>query len=184
MLHTLLRFDATLRDWIAGDGQAWWLDHVMLGASIVGRGAAVWFGLALLAAITRRSRIPAAFRAGLAILLTMLTVDLVVKPWIHRERPSTTAAHVRMIDARSETYSFPSGHAANAAAGALALSRAWPPFGRMFWALAALVSVSRIFVGAHYPLDVLAGALLGLAWAGVVTGGTRVNGRQAGTTDS
>ena len=80
MLHTLLRFDASLRDWITGNGHAWWLDQLMLAVSIVGRGAAVWFGLALLAGVTRRSRIPAAFRAGLAILLTMLTVDLVVKP--------------------------------------------------------------------------------------------------------
>ena len=89
-----------------------------------------------------------------------------------------------MIDTRSETYSFPSGHVANSASGALALSRAWPPFAPMFWTLAALVCVSRILVGAHYPLDVLAGALLGLAWAGVVTGGTRVNGRRPGTNAS
>jgi len=62
-------------------------------------------------------------------------------------------------------YSMPSGHAVTVTAAALLAARFWPR-GRWLWALAALVLLaSRVVVGAHYPADVLAGALV--AWLAV-----------------
>ena len=56
--------------------------------------------------------------------------------------------------------SFPSGHAANAAMLALLFARRWPRWRLAFALLAALAALSRVRLGVHYPLDVLAGALL------------------------
>jgi membrane-associated phospholipid phosphatase len=73
---------------------------------------------------------------------------------------------------RPTTRSFPSGHAANAAGGAYALARLAPEGRAIFWTLALLVSISRIYLGVHYPADVLGGWLLGLVVAWLVVGNT------------
>jgi undecaprenyl-diphosphatase len=63
------------------------------------------------------------------------------------------------------TSSFPSGHAATSFACAYVLARAAPRFAILFYVLAALIAFSRSYVGVHYPLDVIAGALIGLGVA-------------------
>ena len=179
LIETLLSFDQALRNWIVSGAHPSWLDDLMRAASSAGNGAAIWFALVVVTGFARRSGVPAAFRAGLAILLTMLTVDVVLKSLIRRERPVVAEASLLEIaDGGAATYSFPSGHTANSVAGALALSRAWPAAAPAFWTLAALVGVSRVFVGAHYPLDVLAGIFVGLACAWLVTGGAEAKERK------
>lgn len=59
-------------------------------------------------------------------------------------------------------YAFPSGHASRAFALATVLSAKFPKEATFFFALAVLIGFSRIYVGAHYPLDVIAGAILGV----------------------
>ena len=57
--------------------------------------------------------------------------------------------------------SFPSGHSATAAAGALTLSVIYPSLALVFLASGLLVALSRVYLGVHYPFDVLAGAIIG-----------------------
>lgn len=61
--------------------------------------------------------------------------------------------------------SLPSGHASTSFAGATLLAWYAPRFALPLYALAALVAWSRVYVGVHYPLDILAGAALGVAVA-------------------
>jgi undecaprenyl-diphosphatase len=69
------------------------------------------------------------------------------------------------------SYSFPSGHAASTFGAAVSVSRMWPQTRALWWALAVLIGYSRIYLGHHYPLDVIGGALLGVAIAFWVLGG-------------
>ena len=109
----------------------------------------------------------------LAIGLATLLTDTVLKPQFGRHRPYILDAEVEVIGARLTNASFPSTHATNAFAGAYALSRAFPAARSMWWALAALVAIARVYVGVHYPLDVMIGGLVGLAAAWFVVGGTK-----------
>jgi undecaprenyl-diphosphatase len=111
-----------------------------------------------------------------AVLLALITVTLtdqlassVLKPWIERIRPCHIVEGVRVITGCGNTLSFPSGHATTSMAAAIffgLLYRRW------LWPLVAfsvLISYSRIYIGIHYPSDMLAGWVIGgaIAW-GVV----------------
>jgi undecaprenyl-diphosphatase len=111
--------------------------------------------------------------------LVLATVSIVVadaisthvfKQAFFRTRPCIALEGVRQLVGCVNSPSFPSNHAANAAALAtlatLSMPRLWAPA----VALAALVGYSRIYVGAHYPLDVLAGGVLGIAIALALSG--------------
>jgi membrane-associated phospholipid phosphatase len=107
---------------------------------------------------------------GLAMLAALAAADVskrLVKNLVHRTRP-----HVLLDDGRYEAdaggsqhkpeQSFPSGHMAGSAAVARALSRNFPEVGAVAGAAAVAIGISRIAKGAHWPLDVAAGAVIGL----------------------
>lgn len=173
MLDALLSADAALRAWLtAYHTDA--LDTLMVALSVIGRGGLVWVLLALFLSIRDRRRARGAWQLALAIGLSSLLVNQVIKPAVARPRPfDVPDAAVRMIDRHPGSASFPSGHAANAVAGAVALTRIWPQGAVVAWSLAALIGLSRIYVGVHYPLDVLAGALVGWLCVRFALGGTR-----------
>jgi undecaprenyl-diphosphatase len=170
MLERLLLLDAALRTW-ATTHHAPWADFLMAAASDVGRGGLVWLVIGATAAIRRPQLRPLLWQVCLAILVALVTVDLVLKPLIARGRPFVAIHDARVVVARPATYSFPSGHAASAVAGAFVTTLMLPRARALLWALAALVAFSRIYVGVHYPLDVVCGALVGAAVGVLVTGG-------------
>ncbi|MEZ5293978.1 MAG: phosphatase PAP2 family protein [Vicinamibacterales bacterium] len=149
-----------------------WLDQVMRGVTWLGYFPGIWFLSGAAALAVPRLR-PAALRLCLAVALTYgLTVG-VVKPLVHRDRPNVAGlVAARTVEAVPSTDpSFPSGHAATAVAGALAGTTLLPALRVPLWALATAMAYSRVYVGVHYPSDVLAGALLGAACAFLVLGG-------------
>lgn len=122
--------------------------------------AVLWFWPA--EAETRHRHQKSVINAGLALIGALVTAYL-VGVFFYRARPfvvhSVTQLFVYPADA-----SFPSEHATLALAMTVAL---WRVLGRMRWFLVAwgiLIAVARVFVGVHYPTDVLAGALLGAVW--------------------
>lgn len=102
----------------------------------------------------------------LGMLLCVGTSDLVggriVKPQFERQRPSTAEAEAVVRGIEYGGFSFTSNHSANTFAGAIYLAQ-WLPQGKIvFIAIAATVAYSRVYIGVHYPFDVLVGAVLGI----------------------
>ena len=98
--------------------------------------------------------------AGTALITNVVTSA--IKLGVGRDRPPFVDPEPEPLVGVPETASFPSGHASTSFACATVLARAAPRFTVPLYALAAAVAFSRVYVGVHYPLDALAGAVLGV----------------------
>jgi membrane-associated phospholipid phosphatase len=110
-----------------------------------------------------RRRIPGAALTALgAAALAGLAVTL-LKNVADRARPPLADPTLQVVGSVPDSTSFPSGHSATAFATAVAVGLAYPRMRVPLLALAALVAVSRVYLGMHYWTDVVAGSLLGAA---------------------
>jgi membrane-associated phospholipid phosphatase len=107
----------------------------------------------------------AAARGMLSVGVTAAVVNLAFKPLMRRQRPNRTRSFTtaRLRVRMPVTRSFPSGHAAAAFAFATGAGRELAWVGPPLYVLAAAVGYSRVHTGVHYPLDVAAGGLGGIA---------------------
>lgn len=107
-------------------------------------------------------------KACLAALIAY-GVRFAVGELVGRPRPFVTFPDTTQLIPMSQLYdSFPSGHASLAFAIAFVVFKADRDWGISFLILAVLVAVGRVFVGVHYPVDVIAGAFLGFVAAELV----------------
>jgi undecaprenyl-diphosphatase len=136
------------------------LEAPMVGVQYLGV-AVVPFGVAIVAAVLRKWQLVIA--AVLVYPLKLVLEKVVLKEIVYRGRPGATVDDAILRHAPARGPSFPSGHAiiAFALAGIIApyLSRGWRI---VAYVIALAVAFSRVYLGAHNPLDVVAGAAGGL----------------------
>jgi len=139
----------------------------------------LWFAAGAVMAASRTPRARRAAARGLASLsLASLTINTLGKRSVRRPRPVLDPVPlVRQLKRQPITTSFPSGHAATSFAGATMLSLFAPRLAPALYLLAASIAFSRIYVGVHWPLDVLAGAVLGTLLALLASASLRRLGR-------
>ena len=140
-----------------------WLDRIMLGFTQLGSGITA-LGIALILFLFNDRLL--AYELVLGTLTLWLVVEM-VKFLVHRSRPFIRMTQTRIIGFRAVGRSFPSGHTSQVFFTAALMSQhfhasIWIVF--LLYATAFLVGITRMYVGAHYPRDVLAGAILGSAW--------------------
>jgi len=142
-----------------------WLDWCMLVLTNLGEG---WCILILMTAIYY------GFRTGghwyVQSFVTVLAggvVCQIVKKYFPRSRPATVLTKVNILGKRLSFGSLPSGHTATVFSLAVVFSHHWASFAPLFYMIATIIGLTRVYVGAHFPFDIFCGAVIGL----VITNG-------------
>lgn len=140
-----------------------WMDRAMWLTTQIGS-----MGFAALLAVGAYARGDQQFAIELTLgTLTLWLLVELIKALTDRARPFNLLRETRVIGWRAPGLSFPSGHTAQTwLVMALSISSFRLPLGIAvgLYGIAALVAFTRVYVGAHYPRDVIAGAILGLVW--------------------
>ncbi|QYJ82006.1 phosphatase PAP2 family protein [Shewanella aegiceratis] len=164
MFQTLAKFDRQAFAAINAYGVAYRLNPKARVISATGDGPYYLYLCVLLLLLDERGE--TLFDAALTAFIIELPLYLVLKNSIRRTRPchqSLPGGDSLMLTFEpSDKFSLPSGHTAAAFVMASAIAWCYPTFAWLAFAWATAIGVSRIILGVHYPLDILAGALLGV----------------------
>ena len=170
MLDSLLQLDGQLLMAIQNLHQPW-LDPVVSVYTKLGDAGILFIALSVGFLVCKPTR-KAGIVALMAMVLGLLVTNVTIKPLVERARPWLDWPIVPLVTEKDPN-SFPSGHTCAAFAAGLCWARALPwRWGRIAAVVTAVcMGLSRLYVGVHYPTDVLVGAVIGtlcawIAWKG------------------
>lgn len=143
------------------------LTAVMRAFTVAGTAGALW-GFLGAAAFLLTGMEPSRLLIPWSAVAASWTLAEGAKYLFDRARPFVWDSEIAPLIKTPSSSSFPSGHSATAAAGALTLSVLYPPFAPALALAGFLVVLSRVYLGVHFPFDVLAGAAIGTATSGAV----------------
>ena len=143
------------------------LTPLMRAFTVAGKAGALWGVLAFLAFLITGFEAYNLLVPWAAVAISWFVAEG-AKYLFDRARPFISDTEIAPLVKTPSSSSFPSGHSATAAAGTLTLSVVYPAFAPALLFSGVLVALSRIYLGVHYPFDVLAGLLIGTATAAVV----------------
>lgn len=159
--------DAQILLWIQNNLRVPALNPVMVGITLLGSGGAVWIAILLILLLRKNTRRYGI--TGVVSLAAATAIYFVLNRIVRRTRPFLAVKGLAMLGSKPLNYSFPSGHTTSAFAVAVIVFLCLPrKFGIPALILAALIAFSRLYIGVHYPTDVLAGFLIGTITAVVV----------------
>ena len=162
-------FDEQALVWIAENVRCAVLDPFMKLYTQLGNTGMLFIVLGVLMLFFKQTR-KAGLSALCAMLIGLVVVNFTIKPLVSRPRPWLVIENFANLVPEHDPNSFPSGHTCAAFAAAMVWVRTLPQKrDRVIAAvMAVLMGLSRLYVGVHYPSDVLAGAVIGALCAWVI----------------
>lgn len=134
-----------------------WLDTIMLPITYCGDGTV----LSIVAIGFWRLRGGKKFLQLVLVLISAGILVQIVKYLFPSPRPISVFSDIQVLGPVLKARSFPSGHTASTFGIVSFISGEFPKLDTLIWVMAVLISLSRVYVGAHFPADVLFGAGLG-----------------------
>lgn len=139
------------------------LSDIIFGAiTLTGYFGLIWFAIGFVIYFKEKKRDRRLLFSLAVVELFSIFVEVIVKNMVGRLRPQFVLPGVIEPFDFYHSFSFPSGHAVIAFAGAFVLSKTLPKRKWLFYFLAVIISFSRIYLGKHFPSDVIGGAVIGL----------------------
>lgn len=166
-MEFLINLDGNILLWIQEYIRQDWMEGFWKGITMLGDSGWFWIALSLLLMVPRQTRW-IGITSLAAIVIGALITNVTLKNLVARTRPYEVVEGLALLIEKQRDYSFPSGHTCASFAAAGVYWRMLPKkFSIPLVILAAMIAFSRLYVGVHYPTDVLAGLLIGLfaAWA-------------------
>lgn len=160
-MNGLIQLDGNILLWIQEHLRCAPLNFLFCNITHLGDKGIFWILITLVLLCFKKTR-----RIGVccavSMLLGLLVTNLCLKNWVARIRPYEAIEGLRLIISPEHSFSFPSGHSTNAFAAGMVLFKMLPrKYGVPTLILAVIIAFSRIYVGVHYPTDVLAGIVIG-----------------------
>lgn len=168
MIEQLLALDGAVLLWIQEYIRADWLTPAVKTVTKLGNLGFIWIVLCLGLLCFKKTRKAGA--AGLlALVFSLILNNLILKRFIARIRPYEVIAGLELLVKPATDFSFPSGHSASSFAAATAVVRTQKTSKWRFLLLigAVCMALSRLYIGIHYPSDVICGSISGICcgWA-------------------
>lgn len=157
-------FELPILYWIREHLTCPFLDWLMPPLSALSAHGEIWILLALILLCFKKTR-RAGLTMGVTLLLGYLIGNLALKNLVGRVRPYELAPEIPLLVERLRDFAFPSGHTLASVGAATALTLRYRRWGIPALVLAGAIGFSRLYLFVHYPTDVLASILLGVALA-------------------
>lgn len=163
MFEFFYNMDQTVLLWLQNHLRCSALSVFLVPLTILGIGGILWILISAVMLFSPKTR-KIGWLSLLSLLVCYLFNDQVIKALVQRPRPFYAIPGLQTLINRPASWSFPSGHACAAFAAATIYShggeKRW--FKAVLWMLAVAMAFSRLYVGVHYPTDVLVGMLVGI----------------------
>jgi len=160
-MEWLFYLDASLLLWIQENLRVSWLTPFFKQITKLGNVGWFWIFLTVILLLIPKQRRTGAMCAA-SLVGSVVVNNLFLKNVVARTRPYEVVEGLTRLIEKQSDYSFPSGHTAASFAAAVILFLQLPKkYGIPALILAVLISFSRLYLGVHYPTDVLAGAVSG-----------------------
>lgn len=140
------------------------LDKIMIVLSTIGDAGLFWIGVAILL-ICRKKYRKCGLQVAVAMLLTFIVGNLILKNMIHRDRPCWIDPSITLLVKSPSDFSFPSGHSMNGFTASVSILLCDKKLGIPAVILAAAIAFSRLYNFVHFPTDVIAGIVIGIVSA-------------------
>ena len=153
--------EADILLWIQNNIRNEVLTPIFKFITTLGNAGVIWIVLSVGLLIPKKTR-RVGVLALVSLLFSALINNVILKNVVARTRPYDVIEGLTSLVGAQKDYSFPSGHTGSAFAAAVVMVRGLPKkFGIPILVFACLMGLSRLYVGVHYPSDVLTGVLIG-----------------------
>lgn len=161
-MDLLFELDGNILLWIQENLRKEFLNPIVTFLTSLGDAGWFWIMLCVLMLFSKQSR-KTGMTGLVALLIGFLITNLCLKNMVMRVRPYEMVEGLELIGKKAVDFSFPSGHStASIAASVVFLIMLPRRYGVLAIALGILICFSRLYIGIHYPTDVIAGVLIGL----------------------
>lgn len=162
MLETLLNIDGGFLLFLQESVRNPILNAIMIFITSLGDGGFIWIAATILLLIPKKTR-KVGMMSAVALLGSLIINNHIIKNLVQRPRPYVTFTDIQILIPTPSEFSFPSGHTSSSFAAAAVFYRFLPKkIGVPSIVLAGLIGFSRLYVGVHYPTDVIAGVIMGI----------------------